>query len=95
MNHFVYIIYSPAKDRFYVGESIDPIERLDQHNKGYYSGSSTKFTNDWEIFLIIECQSKSQALKVEKFIKRMRNREFYKRLRGSQKLVDEIVKKFS
>jgi putative endonuclease len=70
MKHFVYIIYSPSKNRFYVGVSVNPEERLLQHNNGFYESSSTKYTNDWVIFLSIECQSKTQALKFEKFIKK-------------------------
>ncbi len=95
MKHYVYIIYSREIDKFYTGESVDPIERVVQHNNGFYSNSSTKITNDWEIFLTIKCTSRTQAIKVERFIKKMRNRKFYHRLKNGPGIVVAILKRFS
>ncbi len=70
--HFVYILYTPSKDRYYVGESAFVSGRLDQHNEGFYKGAATKLASDWELFLEIECSDRSQALKIERFIKKNR-----------------------
>ncbi|WP_339607915.1 GIY-YIG nuclease family protein, partial [uncultured Roseivirga sp.] len=69
--HFVYILYTPSKDHYYVGESAFVSGRLDQHNEGLYKGA-TKLASDWELFLEIECSDRSQALKIEHFIKKQK-----------------------
>ncbi|MGQ8337527.1 GIY-YIG nuclease family protein [Sunxiuqinia sp. A32] len=92
MNHFVYIIYSQSVDRFYVGETINVSNRIAKHNSGVYERSSTKIANDWEVFLIIECMSRKQALMLENFIKRMKSRKFYTRLKEDQTMVLSLLK---
>lgn len=32
MEHYVYILYSPGIDKYYVGKSANPTERLKFHN---------------------------------------------------------------
>ncbi|WP_121065197.1 GIY-YIG nuclease family protein [Maribacter vaceletii] len=34
--HYLYIIYSVTLDKYYTGESTDPITRLEQHNAHYF-----------------------------------------------------------
>ena len=46
--HYVYILYSLKIDKFYVGESADIETRLLQHNSGFFKGSYTSRSNDWE-----------------------------------------------
>ena len=91
--HYCYLIYSPSADRFYTGETSDLEHRLKEHNEGFYVGASTSFTNDWEYFLVLECKDRSHARRVEAFIKRMRNREFYHRLKNDSEAQDSIVKR--
>lgn len=94
MAHFVYIINSPSKDRFYVGETIDVKSRIEQHNSGFYTTSSTKIAQDWELFFQIECQNRTQALKLERFIKKMKSRQFYFRLVEESELVVSLLNRF-
>ncbi|WP_394706659.1 GIY-YIG nuclease family protein [uncultured Draconibacterium sp.] len=94
MTHYVYILFSEKLNRYYTGESADPTNRLRQHNTGYFKSSSTKVTDDWNIFLTIECKSRAQALKLEKFIKKMRNRNFYERLKNEPKIIADLLKRF-
>jgi len=63
--HWVYIIYSPLKDRFYVGETINVEERLLQHYEGYYLHASTSFTRDWKLKKVFSVDNRPAALKVE------------------------------
>ena len=95
MKHFVYIIYSQSADKFYVGESVNPYERLNQHNSGFYKGASTKIASDWEIFHLIQCESKTQALQIEKFIKMMKSRRFYLKLKTYEKVNEDLLLRFS
>ena len=78
--HFVYIIYSHAFDRYYVGESINPAERVIQHNEGFYKGASTAFAKDWQLKLILPVASKEQAVKIERYIKSMKSKTFIGKL---------------
>ncbi len=95
MAHFVYIIYSPMADKFYVGETTDVIGRLGQHNSGHYHHASTKYANDWEIFFQIECGSRIQALKIEGHIKKMKSRKYYKNLRQYPEMAFKLLEKYS
>jgi putative endonuclease len=94
MSHFVYIIYSKVADKFYVGETCNVEERISQHNSGFYDSSFSKQANDWQLFWSLECDSRNRALKIEKHIKKMRNRKFYQNLvlfpEMTQKLFDRF-----
>ena len=76
MAHFVYIIYSKSVDKFYVGETLNVAKRFEQHNSGFYKAAFSKQTTDWKLFWAVECNSRRQALKLEKFIKNMKSRYF-------------------
>jgi putative endonuclease len=89
--HYLYIIYSYSANKYYVGETVDVSERLQQHKSGYYAGSYTKQAIDWELKLVLEFDNISQARKAEAFIKRMNSRKF------TEKLIEDsawLVKKF-
>lgn len=68
MSHYVYIIQSLADDSYYKGYSADPIKRVTQHNEGdcrYTSGKTP-----WKLVYVELCNSKSDALKREKALKK-------------------------
>jgi putative endonuclease len=78
--HYVYIIYSKAHDRYYIGETIDIPGRLMQHNTSHYARSSTSFTTDWKCMLELVVQSRTQALTIEKYLKSMKSKVYIQRL---------------
>ena len=80
MLHYVYILFSKATQRYYVGESAFPENRLEDHNKAKYASASTRFTNDWVIRKLIRCTSRTDALKIEQYIKSMKSRRFIEQL---------------
>lgn len=85
-----YILYSPTLDTFYVGFTHESLEtRISHHRCGYYHQSYTKISDDWELFLSIDCETISQALSIEKHIKRMKSTTYIRNL----KLYPEIVQK--
>ena len=51
MKYCVYIIYSIKLDKFYVGETSDFKNRLEEHKTGFYKNSFTAKAQDWELFL--------------------------------------------
>jgi len=91
--HYLYIIHSKSIDRYYVGESPDVINRLDQHNSHYFKKGYTKAANDWEIALSRECNSKEEAIFLEKFIKRMKSRKIIEKIIRKPEILDEILSK--
>ena len=80
---YTYIIYTPAKDRFYIGASENPSERLKKHNaknKGF-----TQQAADWKIVYQKEFPSKSEALKHEKQIKDWKSKVMIQKLISSER----------
>ena len=72
------LIYSAKKDRFYIGASENPRERLKKHNaqnKGF-----TQQATDWKIVYQKEFQSKNEALTHEKLIKNWKSKAMIRKL---------------
>jgi len=69
MTFFVYIIYSKAHDRFYIGQTDDFSNRLYRHNNGYES--ATKPYRPWELKCVIEKATRSEAMILERKIKNL------------------------
>ena len=69
--HYTYILYSQQKDKFYIGYSQNPSERLKKHNAK--NNGFTNQTSDWEIVFLKDFPSKNEALAFEKQIKRWKS----------------------
>ena len=75
MVYFVYIIYSPSKQKFYTGSTINIDRRLKQHNQRLSNTRTTKYITD---FVLIHCEVVDGllgALKLEKYFKSGSGRE--------------------
>ncbi|AYN05687.1 GIY-YIG nuclease family protein [Flavobacterium sp. 140616W15] len=84
--HFVYIIYSPSKETYYIGETSDIQIRIQWHNSGQFKNSHTKIANDWILFYSILCINIEQARKIEKHIKSMKSKTYLLNLKNILKL---------
>jgi len=74
MEFFVYIIFSPSLDQFYVGSSGNLDDRLYRHNN---SGSkATKKTNDWVLKYTEGFQTNQEAVAREMEIKSKKSRKY-------------------
>ena len=77
--YFVYILYSPSLNKFYVGFTGDSVEaRLSKHlanHKGF-----TSKTKDWKIKRIEKFEFKTEAMLREKEIKKWKNRKKIEKL---------------
>jgi putative endonuclease len=71
--HYVYILYSPAINRFYIGEATDPDERLRHHRAGHQR--YTRRTNDWLQVFLKAVDTRDEALSLERQIKRAKSRK--------------------
>jgi len=90
-----YILYSQKLNRYYIGATGEAMEqRLEQHLTKFFGGSVfTAKANDWAIALEIPCSSLEHALRVERFIKRMKSAVFIRKLIQDTELVKGIVEK--
>ena len=80
MPHYVYILYSTSRDRYYIGSATDIEERLNRHNAG--ATPSTKSGRPWKVVYTEEYSTKSETLKRESQIKRQKSRMYIEALIG-------------
>jgi putative endonuclease len=79
--HFVYILYSLGRKKFYIGETVNLKARLAQHNAGKVK--STRSFVPWHMVWSCEKGSRKEALILEKKLKNL----------GSQARVIAFIKK--
>lgn len=94
MRNCCYIIYSPFLDRYYIGETENLKDRLQLHNTGYFKGFWTSKVSDWEIFLEIPCKDRSQARKIEGYIKSLKSRKYIQKLRNDSGYMKRLIERF-
>ena len=66
---YVYILYSSKYDRFYIGQTADISQRLQQHNNKYEHATSPYVP--WELVLKLEKPNRSEAIILEKKLKNL------------------------
>lgn len=76
MTYFVYIIYSSKNNIYYKGYSENLQKRLREHNEGLSRFTSDKGT--WELVWFKEFETKKEALKEEKRIKKLNHTSILK-----------------
>ena len=70
MKFFCYILFSRSLNRYYVGYTSDIGERLKLHNTGGFGGKAyTHLTTDWDLYLLIPCDTITQSIFIESKIK--------------------------
>jgi len=72
--HIVYLIYSQAYDLYYVGQTQDITNRLLEHNKNRCR--FTKGKGPWIIIGTKSYTTRSEAMRAEKRMKKMKNRNY-------------------
>ena len=76
--HFVYILYSRTRDKYYIGSCEDVNKRLIKHNTNH-AGFTGK-TGDWIIKYTEEYADKSTSFKRESQIKAWKSRKMIEKL---------------
>jgi putative endonuclease len=84
MKYYVYILYSQVKDKYYTGYSANPEERVVEHNLG--ATPSTRPGRPWLLVHKEEFDNKSEAIRRESEIKKMKSRKYIKTLIESKKI---------
>jgi len=92
--HWCYVLYSPAINRFYVGETEDLELRISQHKSGFFKNSYTSKASDWQLYISLCCRDRSHARKVELFIKKMKSKKFIFNLKDSFEVQADIINRF-
>ncbi|MBR2195799.1 MAG: GIY-YIG nuclease family protein [Salinivirgaceae bacterium] len=92
--YFVYILYSQAIDKYYIGETVDLNNRLEEHISHTFCGSFTTRSTDWKIYLVMECQSRTQARLVESHIKKMKSKSYIQNLKKYPELREKLILKY-
>ena len=91
----VYILYSKALDRYYIGQTMDINNRIEEHNSEKYDDSYTKRACDWRLYFSILCQNRTEAIKIEHHIKKMHSRVFLENLKRYPEISEKIIAKYS
>jgi putative endonuclease len=77
----IYILFSESADKFYVGYTQDPKERLLKHNEQENFNTYTRKFRPWKIFALFEASTdKNLAIQIERFIKKQKSRRFIEML---------------
>jgi putative endonuclease len=74
---YTYVLYSPNKDRFYIGSTGDLIDRLDRHNRG--ASKSTKYGVPWELVYFQSFPTRAEAVRKELEIKSKKSAEYFRK----------------
>lgn len=78
MNVYVYIIRSELDNSLYIGQTENLVDRIISHNGGMSKYTAKK--RPWILVYTEEYESRTEAIKRERFLKKQRNRAFYNRL---------------
>ena len=80
MKYYIYIIHSKRSSLFYIGHTEDPERRLSEHNSSLYNTYTSKY-RPWVLVALFYCtESRSEAIKVERFIKKQRSKHLINKL---------------
>jgi len=79
MSYFVYILYNPMLDRFYVGSTQDLEDRIARHNQGR-SKATKAGAPHWQLKYTEHFESLPEARRREAYIKRMKSRIYIQKL---------------
>ncbi|MBU0687321.1 MAG: GIY-YIG nuclease family protein [Candidatus Margulisbacteria bacterium] len=72
--YYVYILKSKKDNKLYIGQTSDLQERLSAHNRG--SVKSTKNRKPLKLIYHEEFSTRSNAIKRESYLKRMKNSQY-------------------
>ncbi|WP_363152335.1 GIY-YIG nuclease family protein [uncultured Mucilaginibacter sp.] len=90
MTFYVYILYSPTSGKYYVGQTGNLDQRLEKHNSATFANSATKAGIPWEIYYVIECISRKQAVNIESHLKKMRSTKYYRSLNEYPEITEKL-----
>jgi len=91
--HNVYILHSKKINRYYTGYTADITVRLEFHDNAE-TGKFTYNADDWIHMYTLECDSKQQALAVEKHIKSIKSKTYIQNLMKYPEIALKLKEKY-
>ena len=91
--HYVYILYSPSSDKYYVGQTADVGQRLQYHNE-LSEKSYTSRHRPWELRAVLELPSRGLAMRLERHIKSYKDRDYIEELIASESARRALEERF-
>ena len=91
--HYVYILYSPGSDKYYVGQTADVVQRLQYHNE-LSTKSYTSRHRPWELVCKLEVPGRREAIQVERYIKGRKSREYIKKISTDEAARRRLLSRF-
>ena len=88
--YYTYIIYCKTADIFYVGSTDEYQRRLIEHNNHEKNKFTSKF-DFWELKLVLAFNSRAEAMKMEKFIKKQKSKQFIEKLILGENLTGNLA----
>ena len=83
---YLYILYSPNYDKYYVGYTDNYLHRLAEHNTSDRKTFTKKY-RPWQIAAVFSCgEDRGNAMRIEKFVKRQKSRALIKTMISGAKL---------
>ena len=84
--YYIYILYSPSAEKYYIGHTDNPEKRLHVHNHSDRLTYTSKH-RPWTLAVLFQCsENRGDAIRIEKLIKKQKSRTFI------EKLVQDEVK---
>ena len=78
MKGYVYILRSLKNSHFYIGSTINMVNRIEKHNKGLVR--STRNTRPYKVELVKEYSTLTKAKQIEYKIKKLKRREYIEKM---------------
>ena len=78
--YFVYIIHNSKYDKYYIGQTNNIERRIIEHNNKTESKYTSKYLGEWNLIYKEEFNNRREAIIREKFLKKQKNKNFYKKL---------------
>lgn len=78
MSYFVYVIYNTQNDKIYVGQTVDLINRLKQHNDYSFKKFTSRYKGGWVLIYKESLSNRQEAMSREKELKSFQGRNFIK-----------------
>ena len=91
----VYILRSPSLGSYYIGQSEDLKNRIALHEGKTFTRSFTKRASDWELFHVIDCASRKQAVNIESHIKKMKSKKYVENLKKYPEISEKLKVKYN
>ena len=91
-----YILHSQVLGKYYTGVTLENVSsRLEKHNESTYGTHYTSQTKDWELYLEIICNCKTQMFQIEKHIKRMKSKVYIENLKKYPEMIEKLKNKYT